>query len=269
MKITSKQIHVIAYCILIFVIAFYKFKDNLNQKINTEYKEQNMELLGFQKNETQRSSKIIEDLQEENSDLKVKLENPEIVKEIKYVVKTKYETKYVQVSLSEIPEYYLILDSDNIPSCEFKYDEQIHFASLPKEYSFTTILLDDYNYTYLVIEDYEKNKHKIELSKSKLEAEVIQPKPPKKKSAPSLSLGINVNFSDSFSIDPTVNLNLLSYGKHSFLSPSYLFSSNAVGAEIYSYNIGDENKILKDTWIGFTYHVNSKNYYGLNVSTRF
>lgn len=269
MKVSLTKIHIFAYSLLIFVICFYKFKDFLNQRTNTKYKEYNMELLGFQKNETKRSSRIISDLQKENTDLKDKLKDPEIVKEIKYVIKTKYQTEYVQVSLSEIPAYQLILDSNNIPSCEFKYDQQIDFISLPKKYSFTTILLDNYNYTYLIIEDYQKNKHKIELAKTKLETQVIQPKPQPKRSSPSLSLGINANLSDSFSVDPTLNLNLLTYGKHSFASPSYLFSSNAIGLELYSYNIGDENKILKDTWIGLTYHLNTKNYYGLNVSTRF
>ena len=257
------------YAALFFYILDLKAKQN---KITSEKKrlvKENLDLLGFQQNESKTTRKIIKDLSDENEELKKKLKNPIVQEKIKYIVKNRYITQQVQTELAEIPSYYLYLDSDKIPVCEFYYSDTVTFKTLPKTYEISTVILEDYNYSFLEVTDYENVKHKIEISKTKLDTQVTQVKEPVKIFNPSLHLGINVNYSDSLNINPTLTFNFLSYEKNKFISPSYLFSENAIGLELYSRNLGSENKLIEDTWLGITYHKNLKNYYGLNISTKF
>ena len=256
-----------------FILGFYIFDLKTKQKkIANERKKlikENLNLLGFQENESKTTKKIIKNLSDENEQLRKKLENPIVQEKIKYIVKNRYITQQVQTELAEIPSYYLYLDSDQIPVCEFYYSDTVTFKTLPKTYEINTVILEDYNYSFLEVTDYKQTKHKIEISKTKLDTQVTKVKEPIKIFNPSIHLGINVNYSNSININPTLTFNFISYEKNKFISPSYLFSENAIGIEFYSRNLGSENKLIEDTWLGLTYHKNFKNYYGLNISTKF
>lgn len=264
-----KKISYGIYFLLLLVILGYHFKINSLSKTNENLVNDKIELLGFKKNSVQKVNKVVEDLKKENEELKNKLKDPEVIEKIKYVVKTKYETFTVQVTLDEIPPYFLLKDSNEIPVCEFEYRDEIKFTTLPTTYDITSVILEDHNYTYLIITDYENKEHKIELGKEKLQSEVIKVKPKEKIFKPSLTAGINLNISNKVSVAPVLNLNLISYKKHSFLSPSYIFTENALGLELYSYNIGGEKKLIKNTNVGVTIHKNTNTYYGTSLTVKF
>ena len=265
----KKKLNYLIHAVLLLSLFFSQAKVRMLKTGRETLIDEKMELLDFNKNVSRKSSKVISDLTQENNSLKNKLKDPEIVERIKYIVKTKYKTSYEYVILDEIPSYYLYEDSNKIPICQFEYDGKVKFSTLPVSYDITTIVLENHNYTYLKVTDFQNKEYQIELKKELLESEVIKVKQKEKLFDPSVYVGLNLSYSDSIKLNPIITFNLLNYARHNFISPSYLFQENAIGLEIYSYNIGSEDKVIKNTNLGLTVYQNTRTYYGINLTTRF
>ena len=264
-----KKLNYLIHIVLLLLLFLSHARVSRLSRTKRELISDKMELLDFNKNISKKSHLVISELTKENDALKNKLKDPEIVEKIKYIVKTKYKTNLEYIILDEVPSHYLYEDSNKIPICLFEYDGKVKFSTLPVSYDITTIVFDNHNYTYLQVTDYKNKEYKIELKKEQLESQVIKVKPKEKLFDPSIYVGLNLSYSNSIELNPTITLNLFNQGKHNFISPSYLFQENAIGLELYSYNIGSEDRIIKNTNLGLTVYQNIRTYYGINLTTRF
>jgi len=258
--------------ILILLFLFIDNKVQNKQKEITDLKNSILESEGFHKNEKLKLTEAISKLDAANSLLKDKIDNIKDIGSVEYIIETKYITKTVTESLDSVPKEYIYFDSNNIPVCKFEMKKSAPvFSTLPLDYTLSTIIEEDYNYSILNIKDYTGKNYEILMSKEKLESKVIEIKKDKKIINPKISLGLSFNYSDTVSLSPVLNLNLIELNpRTNVLSPSILLKEKALGLSLIDYNIGSKNTIISDSWLGFgLYSDLNKTYYSINISSRF
>lgn len=255
---------------LIYLVMFSMFYSQETQKNKIDKKLQSVtkdyiETIGFKENQIASLDSVVSTLKTENSELKEKLKNPQVVEKIKYVVKTKYETELVYVEYSDIPSEHIYFDQNNIPVCKFEYSETVKFTTFPLQYKFTNIVLEDYSYTYLNIKDYTGKIHKIELEKNKLETEVTRIKEKKFNTSIDLKLGASFSLKTT---TPTISFSFLNYGNYSFLSPTLNLSTPSLGVEIASKKI-TAFPFIRNSYAGVSYNsFLNQPYFALNINTK-
>ena len=250
------------------MISMFYSQETQKNRVNKELQsltDDYVKSIGFKENQISSLNSVVSDLKVQNSDLKEKLKNPKIVEKIKYVVKTKYQTKLVYTEYPDIPSEHIYFDTNGVPLCKFEYSDAAKFTTFPLSYKFTSIILEDYSYTYLNIKDYTGKIHKIELEKNKLETEITRVKEKKFNTTPALKLGASFSLN---STTPTISVSFLNYQNYSFLSPVLNLSTPSLGVEIASKKI-TALPFIKNTYMGMSYNsFLNRPYFALNINTK-